>query len=448
MQFFTRFMFFLVKYFIVAAAYTQILGLERTEQHPTTNAGTYCSDSIICSDWDNTSNTWINNSKEIISCYPDGKIKTSINQEWNGNVWVNISKTDYVYNSDGKVTEKKSFTWTGSSWNNSTREIFIFDTGTGLLLSYQSELGNGNGWINSFLTQFSYNGSKQLIVQVDRKWISNSWTNFSKDTLIYSGNNVAEFINQIWIDSLSSWQNFFKRSRTYSGNNPVEDVFQYWKNNIWENNSKRISQYDINSNRTNFEVSFWDGNLWKVNYQYQYQYDQSNNLISEQYQTWNGSAWQNIYLDAYEYDSLNNQTLYLSQEWSNNAWVNYYKNEMLYNSLGFADSSLSHYWVNNDWESSELCKFYYAPLSINSLNESKSLFEFYPNPATDKITFITSNRENISLHIINIQGSKVGQYYITNGDEINLSHFSKGLYFIIPYKNDFLWDEPKKLIVY
>ncbi len=63
--------------------------------------------------------------------------------------------------------------------------------------------------------------------------------------------------------------------------------------------------------------------------------------------------------------------------------------------------------------------------NVNSLTNNKKLFKLFPNPTTGKITVQADGIEKIE--VLNLQGKTV---YTGNEMEIDLSYYSKGIYFI------------------
>ena len=70
----------------------------------------------------------------------------------------------------------------------------------------------------------------------------------------------------------------------------------------------------------------------------------------------------------------------------------------------------------------------YEPVNINDVNDSG--FEIYPNPAKDFIRINTESQEVISYKIFDISGKQLSSGNLSKSQTIDISRFSKGLYFI------------------
>ncbi|MCD4793696.1 MAG: T9SS type A sorting domain-containing protein [Bacteroidales bacterium] len=70
----------------------------------------------------------------------------------------------------------------------------------------------------------------------------------------------------------------------------------------------------------------------------------------------------------------------------------------------------------------------YEPVNINDVNDIK--FEIYPNPAKDFIRINTGSQDIISYKIFDISGKQLSSGNLPESQTIDISRFSKGLYFI------------------
>ena len=55
---------------------------------------------------------------------------------------------------------------------------------------------------------------------------------------------------------------------------------------------------------------------------------------------------------------------------------------------------------------------------------------FFPNPSMDIISFELIGSENEVIEIYNLQGILMKVELIENGDQLDLSNFAKGMYFV------------------
>jgi len=68
-------------------------------------------------------------------------------------------------------------------------------------------------------------------------------------------------------------------------------------------------------------------------------------------------------------------------------------------------------------------------LSVNDFNTSE--LKVYPNPSSGRLSIkLPNNSEEKIARIINLLGKEVGSYKVNGKQEINLSHLTKGIYFL------------------
>lgn len=155
---------------------------------------------LMWEDYDTTSSTWKNNSKQSVT-YSAGLIQTLTGYIWNStsSVWVNTSKNDVTYIS-GKKDKINNFQWdvSTSSWKD-------------------------NGYI-----QYFYTGNKLDSMQEWNKDQTTSITSLKYRYIITSdaNNKTASFQQLKWKESGSVWENSLKISFT-SGTTGIDEKIEY-----------------------------------------------------------------------------------------------------------------------------------------------------------------------------------------------------------------------------
>lgn len=59
---------------------------------------------------------------------------------------------------------------------------------------------------------------------------------------------------------------------------------------------------------------------------------------------------------------------------------------------------------------------------------NNTVVRFYPNPATNFITFDFNNNEGYNLQIFNFLGRKMSEANVSNKTTVNLSDYTRGMY--------------------
>jgi hypothetical protein len=258
--------------------------------------------------------------------------------------------------------------------------------------------------------------------------------------------------NQLWNGSGWDSQSSYGTTHSYTydaNNNMLSNLLQYWDHGVMWFQQKELSTYDANNNLVMNLDQSWDGNAWKDSGKYQYTYDANNNLVGEVHLNWSGSNWNNAYQYFYTYDANNNQTSHSGQMWDGSKWLNYSQ----YNS-SFDANGMQMNDVHREWDeagavlvSGDSTYYYYHSIVTGIPGLSAPDATVYPNPTKGKIT-ISSNSPISTIEIFNLSGKRI--YSDTNvkqqtSKELNLSGYSKGIYFIKIYNGTKFYS--RKIIV-
>ena len=334
-----------------------------------------------------------------------------------------ILRDQYTYNSLGVLIEVfvDQRILPLPTWDNVFRERFIYDA-YGNLLSGRAESWNISWSVlegdSSFYTysganveeweQFEYNTASQMWEKTEKvvftaynsnnepveacifEWDGTSW-----------GDTALKYSNVIWAlgfngfgleteptdllvyeKSSGSWVNLQKTTSTISNNRVTEALTEEWNGSSWDNEERKLYDYDI-----------------------------EDNLITEKHQEWNGN-WGLISGDS---TVINYGTL----------------GEKLYSFNYFFDKNF-----NLQWNEAHEFFYYYAPnIGIDKFQDNNSV-EVFPNPANHYIDLkLDANRtENIVIEIYNNIGERVfvssKNANIESPYRIDISDMESGLYFV------------------
>lgn len=88
---------------------------------------------------------------------------------------------------------------------------------------------------------------------------------------------------------------------------------------------------------------------------------------------------------------------------------------------------------------------YCSSLGIDAGQSNKNNFNFYPNPANDKITIAIELEDKVAIEILDLQGKIVLEEICLTESEIDVSKLKAGTYFIRMSNGN--WNEKKTLII-
>ena len=105
------------------------------------------------------------------------------------------------------------------------------------------------------------------------------------------------------------------------------------------------------------------------------------------------------------------------------------------------------YWQGASTGVFALNKKLVSLLDIDNINEGNTMFALYPNPASQNININIDNQSSFKGNVIitDLSGRTVYSSLLNNNNVINISDFSKGLFFVTLYNDSF--KETQKLII-
>lgn len=410
------------------------------------NSNGFAPSLIKRSNWDTTSNSWIENKAEHNS-YLNKKLKQTIITNFSATDSFAKIAYDYAINNEESKTWTTYYKLNDSTklWEHDYRFIYGITKWKDLKIElYQTP--SDTGWVNLEGTEkfYVYNGNKILEVQSNyldasgtvpvRKeqssydvngriiarnkfeYNNNTWELKGIDSMFYktvnSKINLSEIINYqvngniaskyMKLDSIS-WQNFSDTTK-YEDLKQTKYIESYFTNNNWE---KRI-RYTValldswGSSITTYE--YFNGTNWIGTRKYTSLYDSNYNqtdLITEDFQ--NGNWVHNTSIKStYTYDANGNMSLCIKAEklGSNTSYVNKTKTEYLnYSNLNVG--------------------FQYAKKSKN--------ISVYPNPSEGVFKLAIENP--VQVELFDLDGRVRLKQQLSSGT-LDLTSFEKGIYIL------------------
>lgn len=295
-----------------------------------------------------------------------------------------------------------------------------------------------SGWDKLHRHINRYNKNNQLVSQTKYNWdlITENWINFSLDSIIY--NTASKKIDSSYYEYKNNrWEAIVKTRFAYNANDLIETetVYQYlsignetliyrFTNNY--NLNKILIQrlgHKFNQNLNQYELS----DLWDF-------YPNSNSSYD--------SIIYTKYYDKLAYPEERQKFTYqndgrlekLTTEFYNIGLLNYADyavSHYSYNDLINHDTIISYFWDN---EAKEL-NFtdsrinFYSSKTVNTKDASKSKLNIYPNPGVDYI-IIPHELQNSQITIYNLFGKQICSNQKINGNKINISDLTPGIYLL------------------
>ena len=340
---------------------------------------------ILFMEWE--SGAWVNIAKMVNSYDVNDFLTESISYAWENNDWVNVMKMEYTNNGSGNPTEMLTYLW---------------DT-------YNLE------WILMFKDTYTYNGLWVTEILTEM-WMVTQWINNSKTEYSYDGSgNIIEILDIAWDFMTNVWVNVRITNRTYVNDLITEELIKLWENGDWVNEYNSFWTYNGGTHYTEVLQKIWNNGQWLNYTRGTPTYNANWNVVEHLGEEWQNAAWVNDILQLHTYDGNSNLTEIITQDWETNAWVNQMKMVYTYTGVGIFEFSKS--------------------------DDSNINLNNYPNPFISEttISFKISENYNVQLEIFDLAGKKVttllnselipGNYsVIWNGTNDSGNKLEPGLY--------------------
>lgn len=270
-----------------------------------------------------------------------------------------------------------------------------------------------------------------------------NWTLYSLYLYTYDEDNLMQTLKQNWDAGLNDWVNQSLLLFTYDENdNIIQQVQQNWDNELidWVNGGLYINTYDEYDNQTEVFFKYWDSSIneWIKSSLTSNTFNEMQLLTESFNQQWDSEAeeWVDNYLDVSTYDENDQLLLLFSQFWDveSGEWINSSQGTYDYNEVGFTTQNTFQMWdaLTNEWVNSWRYDYFWSEHQTGVIGNLQNVkINIYPNPAQDKINIIgDASLQNTSAQIYSAYGKLVKPVMLKSQNEIDISGFQKGVYFI------------------
>lgn len=266
--------------------------------------------------WENES--WILNYEYSYTYDSNGNKTLNIEKRRVNGVFSNYSKRIYTYDGDFNKVEYLNNKWENETWVNYSRSTWDYDEENNRTL-YLNEHWENNDWVNNLRSHYYYNnnGSNSIDSIYGEIWNYNLWTNSSTEVNVYDENNN-------WLHHLQQHFNPYSSRELnleYDINNnqihwvelrqiSTHELKEECTNNYNENGQL---QYTIKENSSNGD--------WVSSISSTYYFNENTNVTERHGETLINNVWENSTRNIWNYDDFGNVILSESFKWEDGSWL-------------------------------------------------------------------------------------------------------------------------------
>lgn len=200
-----------------------------------------------------------------------------------------------------------------------------------------------NQWKNQNQYIFSYDSNNNLSEWIFQYFINEVWENESKTVNEY--NSIQQLIHSFGYYRLDDWILNYRITNTYDSlNNQIQSLKELWRNNDWVNFNRWIREYNRNQLIVQTSQRFEDS-IWQNQFRYSYLYDSYGNNIEYMVEGWYWNNWEKISKYTFSYNSNNNWIENVIYIWSTE-WKPYHKYERSYENENLVEE-IEYYWSDS-----------------------------------------------------------------------------------------------------
>jgi hypothetical protein len=200
--------------------------------------------------WDVASSSWKPDERATYSYTASHAIDDIVWQWWDaGNAtWQNAEKFMYTYNSQNQMLTETLLEWFSSGWQN--WENWINGYSGNLKTSLVRQFWTGSNWMDADSTFFAFDGSSQLIEELDFIWLGTVWDKSEKTTYHYimSAKQDSSIVYS-WDQMNLYWMPMDMKFTTYDANGDFDEIISFTfdsYDSLWIANTRESFDYDVN----------------------------------------------------------------------------------------------------------------------------------------------------------------------------------------------------------
>jgi hypothetical protein len=297
--------------------------------------------------------------------------------------------------------------WNDTIWVKSGKNIFTYDE-SGYLISEIYKMYRNKDYTNQSQIKYSYNKSGNPEIKTYLNWNSTEWKPNTKSLFTYDSNGSMTCETTIVsFNEGATWDSYTREIYTNDSiGKPVQSLFQRWISNEYHDKEKTSYTFNSSGKISSTILSFMDGTDWKDFTRTTYTYNDSGQLTNKKTEFWSESdgTWSNNSQCIYSYGLNGKTSIEVCQSWISGAWVN--NSRSVYN--------------------------YQNAVGIRDEEPAVSIFEIYPNPASDIINLALENESEIKeITISDLRGLVIKRINMYDSNTpIDISSIPSGPYYL------------------
>ena len=347
--------------------------------------------------FDQFSQVWTNNKRQIFFHYTDGRIDYINEDTWNGAAFDPLYRHYHYYDNQDypdALTEIYTGQWNGSYYAGYQEVQFGYDT-YGNRSSQTNSYYDGYSWQYTDRKFWNYDYQGRLEYQISQYFDYDyyNYVNDSRTTFYYDqgvGNTRA--VEEEWDNYTGEWQFIRQNLLSYDQDgNVTERISQESEfNPVFTPDEKEVYIFDPYGKPVKaffYEKSQVTGK-WKLLMGVIVRYTDKGQLEDIISQAWSSylNAWINMEKTVYHYSSKGDKTETLYYWWNADAdqWEFQGRDVLVYNSLGQRVKKISSYWYEIDFQDESLVTYVYDEAG-NMVVETEKNLQYDEGNKTDRI---------------------------------------------------------------
>jgi len=211
--------------------------------------------------WDGTQ--WVPSARYTNEYDQDANMTSSIIKFESGGVLENWRMSTYTYDSAGNNLTWSDLWWEDGAWFELSRYIYEYDSENRIISTNYLSASGSDSLQAKFITIYDY-PQKSIKTSVTYDYVEGELvpTDRSTTNLNANGDRVYILREEFSVDILD-WVNSFQSNFTYNGDGILTDyLYEVWEDSAWINAQKYTNEFDSKGNNTYQSFKLWDNGEW------------------------------------------------------------------------------------------------------------------------------------------------------------------------------------------
>ena len=256
------------------------------------------------------------------------------------------SRHTYLFNGSALMTQDLCERWVSNQWTNSSRQTCTYDSVGRILVQMLEYWSSGWGFYSHRI--YSYDAGGRLLTLLTDVWLG-TYMDSHRTTYTYdSSGRTLSFLIEHRITG--EWVNYQRSTFTYdSSGTTSSQLWERWSTTQWVNSDRYTSTFNANQDLISELYERWLNNQWENSQLLTLTYDSNRRWIEQLGEAWVSSQWVNNFPFTYTYGANGEMESILDEDWSNNQWVNNNRYTYGYDANINATSVRLEGWQDSVW---------------------------------------------------------------------------------------------------